>query len=231
MYLIVRRARPAAGADPAGHRRRPLAPPAGIAIGLAPPRGRFRPWSGTSTRDLMGTWERLLSSARGRSTPRSSRSGRTRSSATRSARASIVTARRSGRDAARRASRPCCRCSSSCPTWRSTSGPPTAPTSPGRRREGARREVRTLLALRASSEDANPTGRASVRSVRRALCRLKPDATAPLKPEAAAPSRSTADVAATRSLEIWIAVLIVVVDQVSKAIVRSQLELHDEHHR
>jgi signal peptidase II len=34
-------------------------------------------------------------------------------------------------------------------------------------------------------------------------------------------------VAATRSLEIWIAVMIVVIDQVSKAIVRSQFELHD----
>ena len=41
------------------------------------------------------------------------------------------------------------------------------------------------------------------------------------------PHPSTANVPATRYLEVWIALVIVVVDQVTKAIVRSQFELYE----
>ena len=56
----LRRARAASRAHSAGDRRRPLAAPPGPALGVGPPRGRFRESTAHRSRALLDEWDELL---------------------------------------------------------------------------------------------------------------------------------------------------------------------------
>ena len=149
MYMIADGLVAAARADPAGDRRRAVAPPAGHARGVRPPGGvpgGRRDRRAARRRRSTRRWERLKSvrdqvNARARS-----QRARTRRSARRSARGSAL--RAGGDDRARCSSSiaPSCRCSSSCRRSRSTPAAAADGRSSVVGRARRRREVRALLA-------------------------------------------------------------------------------------